>query len=376
MEAQASLKQTVTHLFDAVRYRGHARELEQEATDSENGLHVELDRLESLTEQMSNLISMMKDGTESPLTDLSGQLEGFLETAKGQAVEKLDRRAKGAAEEKRRGAAGERDKAMKSLEAYLASDPLPVMERTVQVRLDGGYDARVTCVCEGEITYEFVLATSGSKLFHEELTLARLGHELKVPVRVAKTLLKGRVLGYERLDQYVLTEAEESGGKLRATFKKRGNGSKFKVVTSGREEDAFVGLEYSDQIQSVNVMNDASLGGSVDVKALKRGANDLASGLEELVGRKVSLAKLSLEGDDLLKGIDCYRLAQAVFKVLGPSYREIVQRLAETPAAQASNGGLDIKLIRERVKMLGALARPVSQSLGMPWDVITGPKRV
>ncbi len=366
MEAKASLKQTVTHLFDAVRYSNHAKELEKAAADSEDELQVEMDRLESMTEQIASLMSAIEQGSEGPVRDLSLQLRGFLDTAKQQAKERLERHAREGVEEKKKAASGERDRALKSLEAYLAADPLPVLDRTVEVKLvDTEYEAKAKYECEGGMRYEFVLAPNNSKLFHQEVTLGGLGHELRVPVRYAKTLLKGRVIGFERLDQYVMSEAEETGGKLRATFEKAGNGSRIKAVTSGSEDDAFVGLEYSDKLQSVNVMNDASLSAHVDLAGVKRATGDVVRGLEELAGKKVSLVRLSLGGEDILDSMDCYRLAQAVFDVLGPSYREIVQKLSTAQSAQDSEVGLNIQFIRERMKTLGALARPFSQSLGL-----------
>ncbi len=366
MEADASLKQTVTHLFDAIRYSNHAKELEQAAVESEDRLQVEVSKLETSSEEMSHLISSMKEKEEGPLKDFSTQLEGFLEAAKEQAREKLQGKATDATERLKKDALSERDRALKSLEAYLASDPLPVLDETVRVELvEGEYEARSSYECEGGVKYEFVLAAKNSKMFHQEATLAQLGHELKVPVRFSKALLKGRVPGFERLDQYALSDAEESGGKLHATFVRSGNGSKIKVVTSGKDDDAFIGLEFVDKVQSVNIMNDASLSGHVDVPAVKSALKDVVGELEELAGKRVSLTKASLGGEDLLATVDCYGLAQVVFEILGPRYREEVHRLSESPVEKKENGGLSLQFIRERIRILGAQARPVSQSLGL-----------
>ena len=365
MEATSSLKQTVTHLFDAVRYSNHAKEVEEATASTEKELALELNKLDSETEEISNLISSMKDEPDGPLRELSRQLESFLETAKEQARDKLERRTKETLEDQRKTSSGERDKALKSLEAYLASDPLPVSERVVQLNLaEGLYEARATYECEGGVKYEFILATQNSKLFSRELAMSQVRRELRVPVRFAKTMLKGRVPGFERLDQYVLTDVEESGGKLRATLAKAGNGSKIKVVTSGSEDDAFVGLEYTDQTQSVNIMNDPSLSALVDLKGIKQAVGDLVKEMEELASKKISLVRLSVDGEDLLKNMDCYALVEVVFRVFGPNYREVVRNLPERPPAGES-GGMGLEFLRERIRVLGAFAKPVSQLLGV-----------
>lgn len=368
MEPADSLRQTVTHLFDAVKYSDHAKESEEEATAAEKGLELELNRLDDKVEEISNLISSMKEEPEGPVRELSTQLGEFLETAKQQAREKLERGTHELVERQKKAAESERDKALKSLEAYLANDPIPIVERVVRVNLvEGMYEARSALECEGGMEYEFVLSAQNSRTFHHELTLARLGYEIRVPTRFGKTILKGRVPGFERLDQYVLSEAEESGGKLHATFAKPGNGSEIKLVTSGSDEGAFVGIEYRDQTQSVNVMNDASLSGLVDLKTVKAAVKELVAELEELANKKISLTRLSNDGDDLLKSLDCYGLVQTVLQVLGPSYRELVQSLPEASPQGGSNAGIGRQFIRERVRVLGALSKSVSQSLGLPY---------
>ena len=364
MEDLGSLKQTITHLFDAVRYSAHAKELEEAARGIEGKLEEDLNRLENHTEELSNLLTTMKEHEEAPVKDMSEQVMKFLAAAKDQAKTKLERRSKQESEQYRENASTERDKAVKSLENYLASDPLPILDNAVSIRLvDGSYTAHSRYETEGEMKYEFVLAAQNSALFHQELTLSQLGHELRVPVRIARTLLKGRVPGFEKLDQYVLADAEASGGKIRATFSKLGSGSRIKVVTSGN--DGFVGLEYSDRTQTVNVMSDPSLSGQVDLEAIRAAMSELANHLEELANKRVSLTRLTIEGLDVLKGLECYAIMQRVFQVLGPKYRAVVKTLPEAMPYNEMNGGLGLKFVRERLKLLGDLSKPVSQSLGL-----------
>jgi hypothetical protein len=369
MQASASLKQTVTHLFDAVRFSDHAKEQEESARSVERDLESALNRLETHSEDFTALIASMRSEPESAFGDLSQQLQGFLGTAKEQAKAKLQKKAKQQAEEYQKSALGERDKALKSLEAYLASDPLPIVEQVVLAKAtDGAYEAEAKYECEGGMKYNFRLAAQNSRLFHQPLTLSQLGYELKVPVRLSRALLgKSRVPGYERLDQYLLTEAETSGGRLRANFVKEGNGSRMKVITSGNQKDGFVGLEYSDQTHSVNVMNDPSLAAFADVEGIRKAVEELVKELADLSVKKVALFRLSLNGDQPLGSIDCGGILSMVLQVMGPAYRDLIKKMAAGGAPKEGGEELTPGLIMERLKILGlGMASSVSQSLGLP----------
>jgi len=366
MEAPASLRHTVTHLFDAVRFSNHAREMEEAARKAETELEVELNKLESHTEEISNLLSRMMSGSDEPVRELSRQVEEFLETAKEQAKEKLERKTKEEVQNFKNTSATEKDKALKSLEAYLAADPLPILETVVQVRLneEGIYEARSRYECEGGMKYDFRLAAQNSRLFHQELMLSQFGYELRIPVRFSRALLKKeRVPGFERLDQYVLANAETSAGKIRATFNRPGNGASLKVVTSGPKPDDFLGLEYSDQSEAVNVTNDPSLGAHIDLEAVKKAMNELVSELMVLSKKKVALLKLSLNGDEPLENIDAQEVLSLVLKVLGPGYRSLVKEISDGNPKHGKD--LTIGFIQERLKVLGDLTGSVSTALGV-----------
>jgi hypothetical protein len=362
MDASASLKQTVTQLFDAVRHSNRAKELEGEASKAEGDLVEELNRLESHVEEVGNLLSSMGSGTEEAVKEFSRQVAEFMKTAGQQATEKLQRKTNKEIKELREAASSERDKGLKSLESYLASEPLPVVESAVQVRFsDGIYEARSSHLCEGGMKYDFRLATQNSPIFGKEFHLSQLDYELRIPVRLSHTLLKKEsVPGFERLDQYILANAETSAGKVRANFEKEGNGAKFKVVSSG--PDGFVGIEYSDQTQQVNVMTDPSLGVHVDLEAVKRAMGELASGLADLSSKKIALLRLSFGGEDVLQRLDCEEVLKLVLKVMGPAYQATVRKIAN--GTSDGEGDFTIDFIRERLKVLGGASTSVATALG------------
>ncbi len=367
MEPAASLKQTMTHLFDAVRFADHASELEESARSVEGDLGAALNKLEAQTEEVSNLLTSMKDGPEAVLKELSQQVEGFLVTAKEQAKNKLQKSAKQQLEDYRRAISVEKDKALKSLEAYFASDPLPITENVIQIRLNEGvYEARSRYECEGGVKYDFRLAAQNSRVFHEPFALSQLGYELRVPVRFSRALLsKTRTPGFERLDQYVLSDAETSGGRLRANFDKPGNGAKLKVVTSGSQEDGFISIEYTDQLQAVNVMNDPSLVAFVDIEAIKKAAREMVAELNDLSKKKVALLRLAVNGEQSLGDVSSREILHKVIGVMGPAYRASIKKIA-AGVPPAGGEELDLEYVKGRLKVLGGdLSKSVSQAFGL-----------
>jgi hypothetical protein len=309
----------------------------------------------------------MRVEREDVLKELSRQVGSFLATAKEQAKGKLQKGARQKLEDLRRAISSENDKALKSLEAYFAAEPLPVVESVIQVRLNEGvYEARSRYECEGGVRYEFRLAAHNSQIFHQPLSLSRLGYELKVPVRFSRALLsKTRTPGFERLDQYVLSDAETSGGRLRANFEKDGNGAKMKLVTSGNQEDGFVSLEYSDQVQAVNVMNDPSLVAYVEINAIRRAATALETELNELSKKKVALLRLAVNGEQTLSDVSCREVLQKVISLMGPSYRDAIKKIASGNSMEKGED-MNLDYIRGRLRILGGdLSKSVSQALGL-----------
>ena len=367
MDTPASLKQTMTHLFDAVRFADHVNELEESARNVEGDLEEALNKLEAMTEEVTNMLAAMKVEKEAVLKELSQQVDEFLATAKEQAKSKLQKGARQRLEDYRRSISSEKDKVLKSLEAYFASDPLPITENVVRVQLsDGVYEARSSYECEGGIKYDFRLAAQNSRVFHQPFALSQLGYELRVPVRFSRAVLsKTRTPGFERLDQYVLADAEASGERLRANFEKQGNGARLKVGTSGSHGDGFVGLEYSDQVQAVNVMNDPSLVAFVDIEAIKKAAGELVAELNDLAKRKVAILRLTSNGEQPLERVNCREILQKVMALMGSRYRAAVRKIASgTPLEDGQ--GLDMDYITGRLKILdGDLSRSVAQALGL-----------
>lgn len=123
-------------------------------------------------------------------------------------------------------------------------------------------------------------------------------------------------------------------------------------------------MEYSDQLQAVNVMNDPSLVAYVDIEAMKKATGELASQLDDLSKKKVALLRLSVDGEQSLENVSCRVILQKVMGVMAPKYRACLRRSPSD--ASAADEELDLDFLRGRLKVLGGdLSKSVSQVLGL-----------
>ena len=366
MDEAASFKHTIVHLFDAVRYDQNAKDLDQAASKAEGDLKAALGSLDMHAAEISNQLSPLKEDQNEAVRDLYRQVTEFVATAKAQARSRLEKKAHDLVQKTHLEASTERDKAFKSLETFFAIEPIPVIESSISVKLvEGAYHATSRFTCEGGVNYEFGLASQNSKLMNDEFTLAKLGYEVKVPVRFSKTMLKGRVPGFERLDQYTLVDAETTGGKVISNFHKTGNGASIKVVTSGSDDQAFVSIEYKDGAHNVNVMNDPSLRVHTDLDSIKRAMSDVASAMADLSTKKSVLLSLSIDGESSPRNADASQLLEIVSTVMAPKFRTIVKGL---PAKSKGQGSQDLTLdyVRSRINSLGVFSQTIARSFELP----------
>jgi hypothetical protein len=112
-------------------------------------------------------------------------------------------------------------------------------------------------------------------------------------------------------------------------------------------------------------MNDPSLSPHVELDTLKKAMGDLVTELTDLAKKKVALLRLSLNGNDLLKDLDFYRLLQLVLSVRGSDYRAILKGVSDRKAGPGEGAPLNIGFINERLKILGDRSPFVSEALGL-----------
>jgi hypothetical protein len=367
-----SLREVLTNLVDAVRYAQHANETEAKKRKVEEDAAAQIQKIDGfvvrLSTELDDLVSELGSGNVEGLT---GKVSKFVQVAMEQTKFSISHEAERKAEELSAAASLERTRALKSLEAFLASTPLPVIESVVSVKLvDSVYVSKCRYHCEGNIDYEFSLGTQNSRLFQQQFRLAELTGQLKVPVRLGKTWSRREPIPhFERLDRYILTSAELTDRNLMIELEAPDGGSRFRIVHSKGTTQDFSSIEFSEERGTVNVLEDPGLNIHVDFKAIKSTIDEISAELASLEKNRITLARLLADGDDVLEELAVFRFLQNVLETMQPTYRTIIGRISAGEALGSPEALLDLRMVKQRVKLLGQDGKAVSDLLGVRANV-------
>lgn len=363
-DASGHLKSVLMDLIDSVRFAQNVKDAEAKTKSSQERLERQMEELEVLKTSIFDSLSDVKWLDETYKTELSKNITSFVNAAVDQVRVRLKARLKQDQDDYKNATESERVKAVKSLEAFLASSPLPIVDSVIALKHDeGSYAARARYKTEGGIQYEFSLNSAQSKLFQNDFSLGMLGKEIKLPVRLNKTWLKKEpTAGFERFDQYVLDKAEASGNHIVASFLSRESESTVDVVFSKSEQDSFVTVEYHDAKGRVDVTGEPSLSKYLDMQTLKSSMAQLLAAIGELERSKLALTRLKVGEEDILESLDCYGFMLKVIDVLKPEFESW------------KGAPVDNALLKERLRLLGEKARPVVRALGLSESILAEAK--
>ncbi|MGP8125006.1 MAG: hypothetical protein ACLQEQ_03940 [Nitrososphaerales archaeon] len=359
-----SLKQVVTNLFDAVRSSDQQHEAEARAKSLKDEFASTSLRLDTFAKSVADSTGVLAEQVpEDYARVMANQVNEFVRAAADQA------KAKGSSEVAREmseagsEAASSRTKALKSLEAYLGSNPLPVVDRLVTVKLvDGGYQAHATYTCKGNVTYRFNLGTQSSKLLGSEFKLSRVKRKLNIPVGLGKTWIrKEQVPRYEKLEQYSLKSAEASSRHLIAEFFDEEARTAVRMSAAGQEGGGFTSVEFIDGTEVVNVTTDAGLNKFLDSTAVTAIMNSIWAELIQVEASRVALTEVTTGGRDILEKMECESLLRTVLTVMGPIYKGILDGSTERQP-EGNEAEMSLSFVRERLSLLGESASQQVQS--------------
>ena len=354
-EASKGADLLFTELVDAVRFsEGWAQSI-QEQNEARERADGELKELDDLTARLSMALDGLRIESDDS-TKLSGKIKEFSALAIQQTKDSVKARLTATLEDSTSESTSQALKAKKSLESYLASTPLPVVDEEFSLELtDGSYTATAEYKCAGDIEYEFLLNTATSALFRSELMFSELKKGVKLPVRLGKAWLKKEpVPDYEKLDEYGLSKARASKNHLTATLKNRETNSWVDLVFSRSGAESFVTIEYTDENGKVDVTGEAALSKHVDLAAMKASAGKLVDAIVDLRKDKIRLSRLESGGEDILETLDCLGFMQRVVTVLSQS-KESLEAIRK----------VDPKLATERLNALGPDGARMMEALGL-----------
>ncbi|MDG6928985.1 MAG: hypothetical protein JRN39_02960 [Nitrososphaerota archaeon] len=351
------LRLILTNLVDAVRYSENAAEAERKAKETREKGQKQLYELDGLATDISQAFDNMTEVPEERKQELFKNVMAFASIAIEQTRSSLAKKLAKEAEDLEQTSVAEKTRFFKSLESFFAASPLPVLDRTVNLKFSGGaYSAVSRYRCEGAIEYEFTLNTSDTRLFRREFLLAAFRKDLKLPVRLSKTWLrKEQVPDYERLDQYVLVKAEAATNHLMATFTDPKTEATVDVVYSRSGNESFITAEYSDPQGKVLITSEPLLSKHLDLAALKGALNQLLRSVLELESRKLGLTRLYADDQDALHQVDSVYLLRKVLKVVAP----------EGKISDEALRGLDVDILKERIRVLGSRGGVLVEALGL-----------
>jgi hypothetical protein len=354
-EQSAGARLFFTDLVDAVRFsQAWAKSIEEQG-EYRRRAEAQIAELGELSARIAADFDGLK--LEKEYADpLSKVINEFAAAAIQQQREKLNARLKAWSEESTAASEAERLKALRSLESYLASTPLPVLDEEIVLDLsDSSYTVTLECKCPGNIEYKFLLNTANSVLFRGAFHLSDIRRGLKLPVRLGKAWLrKEAVPDFEKLDGYALSTARASRNHLVSNFANPETNSKVAIVFSRSGKDSFVTAEYSDVKGKVDVTGEPALSKHLDLESMKAAMNQLLDSISALKKEKVQLTRLEAQGKDILVTLDCYGFMQQVAAVT-----------VQTSESMEEMRKLDPKMALDRLKLIGPGGSSIMEQLGI-----------
>lgn len=362
-----SLELVVTHLFDAVRYSEETEALQDKAKAISKETEDGMAKMQGLSRDVGiSLKKLTEDIDTEYAKQLALQISEFVKAA----VEQAEAKAKSAMghqlSEVNAKAESTKAKAMKSLESYFVSSPLPITETVITIRrTDAGYEANVSYSCKGDIKYGFALATTNSKFFHSEFTISLFDIKINIPVALEKSWIRKEASPrYERLERFILVWAEVTNSHTIVDLEHPEVHSRIRLVSSSPAGQGYATVEYTEENRVTNVTKDPGLNKWLDSKAIADALLRLRSELALLESSKAGLTELLVEEDDTLKSLNCEYLLSAVLKLMAPEFRNVIRTLASKPL-RTKTGEVSMPLLRERIALLGPSSTIVKEALAL-----------
>lgn len=321
----ALFRGVITDLYEAVLFssRQDLSAKQMEELNARLGEKIaDVDELfRSITRPMKQYL---ENNPSEAFKQTSEAITKFSRTALDQYKEKVNAEFRGKEEEIATIATSYTTKALKGAETFLFDNPVPIEESAMYIRyVSGGYKAVRKVQCQGEIQYEIILNTAQSELLEGPLYFSRLYKGMRLPIRQsASWITKETVIDREKLDSYLLVNAEFAHGTMIAVFRDEESRSEFRFVLSGTGQHAIFAIEYKDEHETVDINSHPALQNYVDGKVIRHALSSLSNAIVSLRANPVRLSELTVDGEDILTNQNFSRLAERVFEVLNERIRD------------------------------------------------------
>lgn len=355
----------ISDLYDAVMFTNR-HEMTSTQIDELNNRRAE--RLSDVDELLREINRLLKHYFESNLSEsfkqTSEAVTKFTKTALDQYKEKVNQEFTAREEEIEANKESYLTKALKGMESFLFADPIPIEESSTYIKfVAGGYQAVRKVQCQGRIKYDIILNTSRIEFLSEELYFSQLYKGVHVPIRQSTSwITKETVVDKEKLDSYMLVNAEYAHGTLITLFRDFESRSEFRFVLSGSEKQPVLSIEYKDEQESVDVFSHPALQNYVESPALLDALMKLLSSIKLLRTSPVKLSTLTIEEEDILTNQNFRKLSDLVFQILGNRIRDGIEPFMRKKEAMVELE-LDEQKITERLKFLNFYDEQVERTV-------------
>ncbi len=348
-----SVKQSFLSLVDAMMYLKRSKELEQRIGEAKDLLDKRLIALEALKVDISDEISKLGELLgEARMNDLSRQVSGFSAAAVDQLKQKLNQETQRQLSLFLSDSNTEKTKTVKSLEAFLSTTPIPIVDRSVIVMLqDATYFSKARFRCQDDIEYEFLLDTKLSPLFKSRFKPGQLDRALKVPVGLGKSWLKkDPVPDFRSLEQFLLKSAEATETSLVVECSSEDTEEQLRMVYTRHGPRVSFSLIFSHGEMEVDITSEPGLNAHLDSDKFIRLMERIWLSVNELERRKIALTKLVSDNNSVLENLDCDEFFLRSWRAISVTLREIMK---SSGGQYADDETLDKKTIMEKLKALG-----------------------
>ena len=354
-------KQAFTSLVDSMLYLSRLQELERKKEESKEQAARRLIALEAFQVDVSEDIAKLKEILgEARTNELSKQIGGFSSTAVEMMKEKMNLETQKHLAEMDSDYNSEKTRAIKSLEAFLSTSPLSVIDRSIEATLqDGAYAAKARYRCQESIEYEFLLDAKVNTFFKGQLRLGVFERNLRIPIGLGRSWLKKEpVPDYRSLEQFVVSYAEATETSLVVESSETEAEDRVKMIYTRHGDHASLSLQYSHATGTVDVTQEPGLNVHLDSDALIRTMERIWIAMNDLEKRKVAVTKIICENRSVLETLDFSEFFKKSWKAISGTLREAMRM-----SSKDDQETLEKAFVKEKLKSLGSEASDIADLL-------------
>jgi hypothetical protein len=367
------MKQVFSSLVDATRDAQRMQEREGKIREIEETSKRRLAALEKLQEEITGVLMSHHDALGK---ELAGELENRISSLSLVAIDltrkKIEERHSIDLKDNQPALESERTKTFKSLEAFLATLPFSLLDKSINIKLvNGAYVAKARYDCANNIQFEFSLDCKKSAVLNKEFTLTSPEGGIKVPVSLGKSWLrKAPAPDYEGLDHYVLSAAEVSEPHLTATYVYPEKSSTISMINSKRGSDASLSVEYASSDKTINITSDPTLNKFLRTEQIVKASGALGQSILELENYKIDLVKLASDGKAVFEEakFDVQQFLAKAWGIIEPEVEAALREggsVVEGNAASDQEEVLDRTFVRQKIISLGESGNALLVSLSL-----------